>query len=293
MEIAVPPQLIDDELARRFRRDGYAVVPDLLSGAEVERFGTAVKKAVRTRTAEDDRPLSERSRYEQSFTQCMNLWEDHSEVRELTFHQRVGQAAAELLGVDAVRVWHDQALFKQPGGRQTDPHQDHPYWPMKETEAITAWIPFEGATRESGSLAFLPGSHLIGMRKFVNIFFGEPEDILADPELADIEPVYVEVPRGAVSFHHALTVHFADGNSTDRERSVHTIIYFADGNTRGYPFPHFAVDRGGIEVGQPIAGEVTPLAWPRVAGDLPPAPRSSIELPIGLVTNPGALPKSS
>ena len=175
--------------------------------------------AVRARTAHDDRPLAERSRYEQSFTQCMNLWEDHTDVRALTFHQRIGQAAAELLGIDAIRVWHDQALFKKAGGRQTDPHQDHPYWPMKETEAITAWIPFEGTTRASGSLAFLPGSHLIGMRKFVNIFFGEPEEILSDPELADIEPVYVDVPRGAVSFHHALTVHFADGNSTDRERA--------------------------------------------------------------------------
>ena len=284
--------MIDDELVQRFRRDGFVVVPDLLTDAEVDDYGTAVTNAVQARTADDDRPLAERSRYEQSFTQCMNLWEDHTDVRELTFHQRIGQTAAELLGIDAIRVWHDQALFKKAGGRQTDAHQDHPYWPMKETDAITAWIPFERATRDSGSLAFLPGSHLIGMRKFVNIFFGEPEEILADPELADIEPVYVEVPKGAVSFHHALTVHFADENATDRDRAVHTIIYFADGNTRGYPFPHFAVDRGGIEVGEPIASEVTPLAWPRPEGDLPPTPSSTIELPARLVANPGAIPKS-
>ena len=43
-------------------------------------------------------------------------------------------------------------------------------------------------------MAYLPGSHLIGLRKFVNIFFGEPEDILADPEVAGIEP---GVRRGA------------------------------------------------------------------------------------------------
>jgi ectoine hydroxylase-related dioxygenase (phytanoyl-CoA dioxygenase family) len=160
---------------------------------------------------------------------------------------------------------------------------------MKETASVTAWVPFEGSTQASGAMAFLPGSHLIGMRKFVNIFFGEPEDILADPEVAGIEPVLVEVPRGAVSFHHGLTVHFAHPNTTGRDRAVHTIIYFADGNTRGYPFPHFAVDRGGIEVGQAINSDVTPIAWPRPAGDLPATPPSDIVLPSGLA-NPGAVP---
>jgi ectoine hydroxylase-related dioxygenase (phytanoyl-CoA dioxygenase family) len=282
--------LVEPDAVERFRRDGFVVIPDLLADDELDELGAAVTAAVDHRTAGDQRPLAERSRYEQSFTQCMNLWEDHLDVRPLTFHPRVGQAAAELLGVDAIRVWHDQALYKQAGGRPTDAHQDHPYWPMKETATVTAWIPFDGATRESGSLAFLPGSHLVGMRKFVNIFFGEPEDILADPELAEIEPVYVDVPRGAVSFHHGLTVHFADANSTERARAVHTIIYFADGNTRGYPFPHFAVDRGGIELGRPIDSEVTPIAWPRPSGDLPPTPHSTIDLPRG-VANPGAVPR--
>ncbi len=109
------------------------------------------------------------------------------------------------------------------------------------------------------------------MRKFVNIFFGEPHDILADPEVADIEPVFVEVPRGSVAFHHGLTVHLAGPNTTRTDRSVHTIIYFPDGSTRGYPFPHFAVDRSDIEVGAAIDGDVTPIVWPRAEGDLPDA----------------------
>ena len=86
----------------------------------------------------------------------MNLWEDCPDVRPLTFHPRLGQAAAELLGVDVIRLWHDQALYKLPGGRETDPHQDHPYWPMRETASVTAWIPFEGATRASGALESIP-----------------------------------------------------------------------------------------------------------------------------------------
>jgi len=283
--------LVADDLIADFRRDGFVMVPDLLEADEAEEYGRLVTAAVKARTRSDTRPMSERSRYEQSFLQCMNLWEDHPEVRPITFHPKLGQAAAELLGVPAVRLWHDQALYKQPGGRATDAHQDHPYWPIKETNSVTAWVPFEGSTLGSGALGYLPGTHVIGMRKFINIFFGEPEDILSDPEVEGIEPVFLEVPKGSVAFHHGLTVHLAEANATDRDRAVHTIIYFPDGATRGYPHPHFSVDRGGIEVGQVIDSDATPIAWPRPDGTLPEPPKVPLVLP-GFVANPGAAPSS-
>jgi len=282
----VAPELVDE-----FRDQGYVIVPGLLSSDELDRYGALVTDAVGIRTATDTVPLAEKSRYQQSFLQCMNLWEDFPDIRPLTFHPRLGRAAAELLGVDAVRLWHDQALYKQAGGRVTDPHQDHPYWPVKETASVTAWIPFDGSTIESGAMAYLPGSHTAGLRKFVNIFFGEPHDILGDPEVAGIDPVFVEVPKGSVAFHHGLTVHLAGPNKTSSDRAVHTIIYIPDGSTRGYPFPHFAVDRSGIEVGEVIDGDVTPVVWPRPDGDLPDRPANSFTLPHGIANN-GAVPSS-
>jgi ectoine hydroxylase-related dioxygenase (phytanoyl-CoA dioxygenase family) len=284
--------LLAEQTVQQFERDGFVVIPGLLSDGELDRYGQLVTEAVAARTRDDDVPLEEKSRYQQSFVQCMNLWEDNPGIRPLTFHPRLGQAAAELLRVPAIRLWHDQALYKQPGGRPTDAHQDHPYWPIKETASVTAWVPFEGSTLASGAMAYLPGTHVIGLRRFVNIFFGEPEDLLADPDVAGIEPVFVEVPRGSVAFHHGLTVHLANPNTTDRPRAVHTIIYFPDGSTRGYPHPHFSVDRNGIEVGQVIDGDATPMAWPRPAGDLPPVPATSIVVP-AKVANRGALPRTS
>jgi ectoine hydroxylase-related dioxygenase (phytanoyl-CoA dioxygenase family) len=284
--------VLDQALVDAFDRDGFVVVPDLFEEGELDRYGELVTAAVRDRTRDDTTPLEEKTRYQQSFVQCMNLWEDHPEVAPLTFHPRLGQAAAELLRVPAVRLWHDQALYKQPGGRPTDPHQDHPYWPMEETASITAWIPFEGSTRAGGAMAYLPGTHAIGMRRFVNIFLGEPEDLLSDPEVAGIEPVLVELPKGSVAFHHGLTIHLATANTTERPRSVHTIIYFADGNTRGSAVPHFSVDRFGIEVGQPIDSAATPIVWPRPDGDLPPVPSVPIHVPETIVANTGALPRS-
>ncbi len=269
--IEQPNRLLGDQTIEAFERDGFVVIHGLLTDDEIERYDEAVTRVVH-RGAANDPPLEQKSPYQQSYIQRINLWEESEEVRPLTFHSRLGQAAAELMGVGAVRLWHDAAVYKQPGGRRTDAHQDHSAWPIRETNSCTAWIPFEGSTIVSGALGYLPGSHKIGLRRFKNIYFGEPEDMLAEPELRAIEPVWVEVPRGSVAYHHGLTVHFAKANTTDRERGVHTIIYFPDGATRGSSSAHFAVDRPGIEVGRPIDGDTTPIVWPRTEGDLPHPP---------------------
>ncbi|HEY6426108.1 MAG TPA: phytanoyl-CoA dioxygenase family protein [Acidimicrobiales bacterium] len=268
---------VSEDLVAAFRRDGFVVVPDLLSEDEVRRYGTAVDEAVARRSRHDTRGLAEKSRYEQSFIQCQNLWEDSPNVRPLDFHPRIAGTAARLLDVDVVRLWHDQALYKEPGGRETDPHQDQPYWPIVETDTITAWIPFDGSTLQNGAMGYLPGSHRLGVREFVNIFFGEPEDVLARSELTGIEPMWVEVPAGSVAYHHGLTFHLARPNATGTVRRVHTAIFFADGSRRGEgKFPHPSVERPGIPMGAVIASDVTPVAWPLPNGVLPPAPAEPI-----------------
>ena len=290
-DTVITTRIVTDEQLEQYKRDGFIMIPDLLTPEEVERFGPAVTNGVRYRTRNNNIPMEERNNYQKSFLQCMNLWEDHPDVAPLTFHPKITQAAAELMEVDACRVWHDQALIKEAHGRKTDAHQDHPYWPIKETNSITAWIPFVQSTLQNGALGYVPGSHAVGLRKFVNIFFGEPQDILAEPEIANTEPVFLSVPPGSVAFHHGLTVHLAGPNDTDVDRSVHTVIYFPDGSTRGYPFPHFSVDRGGIEVGQKIDSDATPIAFPRPADQpIPPMPKNGFELD-GNITNSGSYPE--
>lgn len=267
-------QLTQSQIAD-FRRDGFLVVRGALNFDELDTFGAAVDVAVARRTVGDDRRVEEKTLYEQSFIQCMNLWEDNPEVRPATFHSGLAEMAAQMLGAQGVRVWHDQALYKESGGRETDPHQDLPFWPMKPADQVTAWIPFDGATREMGAMAYLPGSHDVGLKKFVDIthiLHSEPYAIMEDPKVAEIEPVWIEVEKGDVVFHHSLCVHLAQPNTTDHTRRVFCIIYFADGCVRSAPWPHVSVDRQNIEVGEVIQGEVTPIAWPRLAEDLPPTP---------------------
>lgn len=129
---------VGNDVREQFEEQGFVHVPGLLSREEATTYGPVVEAGVRARRESDTRKDDEKTRYERSFLQCINLWEDAPDVRPLTFHPAVARTAAELLGVDAVRVWHDQALFKEPGGRVTDPHQDQPFWPIVETDTVTA-----------------------------------------------------------------------------------------------------------------------------------------------------------
>lgn len=276
--------VVTTEQREAFQRDGFVVIPDLLDADQLDRYGRAVDAAVDARAGHDDRAIADKSLYEQSFTQCMNLWEESAEVRALTFDQRLGEAAATLLGSNALRIWHDQALYKEPGGRQTDAHNDSPFWPISPSDQITAWIPFDGSVRERGAMAYVPGSHLAGVKRFVDIthtIHDEPYDVLSDPAFADIEPIWVEAPAGSVVFHHSLTVHVAGPNVTDDVRRVYCIIYFADGCVRSKDWPHMTVERQQIEIGAPVRGEVSPIAWPRSDGDLPPPPTDGLTPRVG------------
>ena len=264
---------LDAEVVARFQADGYVKTDGLLERDEVERYGHAIDRAVAARTAGDDRALADKTAYEQSFVQCMRLWETDPAVRPLTFHPLLAGAAARLLAVPAVRLWQDQALYKEPGGRRTDPHQDAPFWPIGDAPLISAWIPLTASTEANGAVAYVPGSHRLGKLRTVDLMRPEEaHDILADSELGGRRPVTVEAPVGSVVWHHGFTVHGAGPNTTADTRRAFTIVYLADGHRRAKPFSNFPLDRAGVEVGQLMEGDGLPLAWPRTSGDLPEPP---------------------
>jgi len=265
--------VLDAEVVEEFRANGFAVAHGMLSAEELGRYGAAVDEAVARRTAGDLRRVTDKSTYEQSFIQCMRLWETDADVRRLTFHPALAEAAAELLGVPAVRLWQDQALYKEPGGRITDPHQDSTFWPIGDAPLVSAWIPFDGSTLAEGAMGYVPSSHKAGRLKPVNLLHTtEPYDILRDPALAGAAPVFVEAPAGSVVWHHGLTVHQASANRSDRVRRVFTIVYIADGCRRTQAWPVFPLERAGVAVGERMEGPGLPIAWPRAAGDLPEPP---------------------
>ena len=233
-----------EDLKKSFNEDGFVVVRDLFDSSEIKFYREVIKEAIKERKHFDERVLKDRSEYEQSFTQCQNLWEDYLDIRKLTFDQRVCKIASKLLDTEVIRLWHDQALVKESGGRETDPHHDQPYWPIKETKTITAWIPLCDVDETNGQLGFYSGSHKIKDKKFINIFSGKVDEnnFLETANVSPDQINYQTMKEGDVSFHHGLTFHRAKSNISNYDRVVHTAIYFADGCTRGDDKFHFSVD---------------------------------------------------
>ena len=54
----------------------------------------------------------------------------------------------------AVRVYHDQALLKEPGGGHTPWHQDQNYWPFDSKRTVFMWMPSVDIEPEVGSMHF-------------------------------------------------------------------------------------------------------------------------------------------
>ena len=254
--------------AARFRRDGFVHVPGLLRAEEIARFGPAVDEAVSVRKHGDTRRLEDKTPYEQSFLQCQYIWEDFPDIRPLTFHPLIGELAAQLTNATRVRLWHDQALYKEAGGRETEAHQDHPYWPIAETDTVTAWIPLCDVDDASGCMGYVPGSHS-GQAEFIDIFNSPGAGKALEAKFAATPPQYVPCAAGDVIFHHGYTVHMAKANRSPRTRRIYTAIYFRDGCTRGGTRAHPSVDRDGIAVGQVINGRATPIVWPLPEGRYP------------------------
>ena len=265
-----------EDLKKSFNEDGFVVVRDLFDSSEIKFYREVIKEAIKERKHFDERVLKDRSDYEQSFTQCQNLWEDYIDIRKLTFDQRVCKIASKLLDTEAIRLWHDQALVKESGGRETDPHHDQPYWPIKETKTITAWIPLCDIDETNGQLGFYSGSHKIKDKKFINIFSGKVDEnnFLETANVSPDQISYQVMKEGDVSFHHGLTFHRAKSNISNHDRLVHTAIFFADGCTRGDDKFHFSVDRSNIKVGEKIDSDVTPIAFPITT--LPERPKNGI-----------------
>ena len=85
------PKVLSEETTAEFAERGFVVTENVLSAAELDRFGSAIDAQIAERTRDDKRTVREKSTYEQSFIQCMRLWETCPVVSELSFSQSCGR----------------------------------------------------------------------------------------------------------------------------------------------------------------------------------------------------------
>jgi len=169
--------------------------------------------------------LEDRTTYGKAFLQLFNLWTENELVKSLVFSKRIAKIAADLMQVDGVRLYHDQALFKEAGGGITPWHADQYYWPLSSDKTVTAWIPLQETPLEMGPLEFSAGSHAIVEGRELEIGDQSEEVLQKKLRVTDFQHIIEPFDVGEVSFHSGWVFHRAGANRTDKMRKVMTIIY--------------------------------------------------------------------
>ena len=166
------------------------------------------------------------------FIALEQLWLHDEVMRLVAFSPRLAGPAAELLGEPAIRIYHDNALSKEPGCGRTPWHHDAEHFPFATLQAVTAWIPVTAIPAYMGPLALARGAHVrdmvadLSFDKVGTTYDAAVARRLVESDVAvDASPFAV----GEVSFHSALCFHTAGPNRSTQPRRALSTTYYADG----------------------------------------------------------------
>lgn len=206
-----------------YRDKGFLAVDDFLTPEELAHWREVVDAAVAAVAGNQAGRNSERV-----FTQRMHLRRTSAAVRDLVEDPGIGRLVAELEGVDAVRLYLDQALVKEPYGAPTSYHLDIPWWSFSSPHACTIWVALDDATLENGCLYFIPGSHKLRLGTVGDLGPELGALFVAHPEAA-ARPRPAPLPAGGCSFHNGHTVHGAGANMTPGRRRAMSTAFMPAG----------------------------------------------------------------
>jgi ectoine hydroxylase-related dioxygenase (phytanoyl-CoA dioxygenase family) len=221
--LAKPYQLTNEQI-EFYQQNRYIKLKQVFDAATLSFFNDAISKRVALMNNEV-KPLEERSTYGKAFLQLFNLWREDDVVKEFVFSKRLAKIAADLMQTEGVRIYHDQALFKEGGGGITPWHADQYYWPLETDKTITAWIPLQETPLELGPLEFSAGSHQIVEGRDLEIGDESEAAIQQKLRVTDFKHVIEPFDLGEISFHSGWVFHRAGANTTNQMRKVMTVIY--------------------------------------------------------------------
>jgi ectoine hydroxylase-related dioxygenase (phytanoyl-CoA dioxygenase family) len=269
--VAIGPDLVE-----AFRRDGAVCVRGAFSREEVALVERGIERnlAKPSPRAIEASPPGDPGRFVEDFCNWLAIPEYEKFVRA----SPAAAIAAELMGSERVRLFHDHMLVKEPGTAQRTPwHQDQPYYNVEGSQTCSMWLPVDPVDRAS-TLEFVAGSHLgpwLMPRTFMDDeakWFPEGSleelpDIDADPERFRIVGWALE-PGDAV-FFHMLTLHAAGGVAGETRRRAFSVRFLGD-DVRHAPrpwltspeFPGLAEE---LPAGAPMEHPLFPVLWERPA----------------------------
>ncbi|DBB04453.1 TPA: hypothetical protein ACH3X1_012556 [Trebouxia sp. C0004] len=262
------PYPLSDTQVQSYKDSGFVRLPGVFDAQTLAHYTPTMSLEV---AKADKAPLEEDSDYQKAFTQIMNIWVESKPVKEFVLGQKLGRIASELMGVDGVRIYHDQALNKEPGGGYTPWHCDGYYWPLQSDKVLTAWVPLQAVPKEMGPLQFAARSHTHDLGRDLGIGWQAHKTIDAAVKQGGFDIISEPFQLGEVSFHSGWTFHQAAGNGTDTPREVFTIIFMDKDMIMAEPINHNQrLDHHrwlpGVMPGKVCDSPLNPVVWSRDMG---------------------------
>ncbi len=204
-----------------YERDGYIIVKDLLSAAEIEKlYGIATGDDLLRKHAFD---LNDQTGKKTKLTLWYNPGDDAYGL--LTRSRRIVESADKLLDGDSpVCHFHSKLMQKEPKvGGAWEWHQDYGYWYKNEflfpDQMISVMVAITKATKQNGCLQVIKGTHKLG--RIEHGFAGEQvgaSQHYVDLALKTMPIVYVELDPGDALFFHSNLLHRSEANLSDTAR---------------------------------------------------------------------------
>ena len=225
--------LTEDQITQ-FKLNGFLVVEDVLSAAEVETLsnhtdliaageaenipGTSIQLEAVFR--EGAKPVANQVL---SVRKLYNLAVYDAVMWTHVCNPKIVNIIAALLGTSDIKMYGDQLFMKAPEGVGTAQrwHQDSASWrDIFPKDLVTAWTAIDHATMENGCLNFVPGTHRWGMMR------GEQLTPFLGDLGSDAWPIVpVPLKPGSISFHHSLTLHQSGPNHSSTRRRGYAVHY--------------------------------------------------------------------
>ncbi len=261
------PYPIRDEQVARYREEGFVVLENVLSPSEVAAYAPAIREEAMRLLTEDGMPMT----FGGAFHQRLNLRFDSDVLKAYCLCPRLGSIGARLSGAAAVRIYHEQVLFKPPGADASFWHQDMYFWPLETDRSLGTWMPLTDVSEEMGALRYARGSHRLGDLGQHSI--DEASEAFFDSVIAENGLEAVQLPAvgaGDLCVHNGWIIHGAAANRSDRMREAVVVTMYPDG-TRVAPLVNEyrrsdAVNYlGGRDVGERADSALNTLLYPQEA----------------------------
>lgn len=235
-----------------FNKEGYLVYENFLNTDEVKVYADLYDKFLSNQINASDyrRDLSGKSKKDndaikmEGITQIMLPSTILPELSEESIYQNSLYISRQLLGDDMCFDF-DMLIDKPPySNKYTRWHQDAAYLISNtvNNRMLTCWVAIDDAVKENGCMWYVPGSHLLPLRKHWN----SGTLLNLECEGNEDEAVAVEIKAGSCIFHHGNTLHYSRGNSTNSHRRAFIISYKSAEKInfeKQHDFKHFTVSK--------------------------------------------------